>query len=108
MPFEDALREALDASPDQSRRARKLRDVLDSRPSRRRARIMSKLEAHAEAHVRTERGLVGATDAVGAIDWSKVDWKGILDGLLTILLKVLSVLLLTMIFVAMAMTSAWA
>lgn len=80
--FETALRESLEAQPQQSRRARRLLDVLNSRPSRRRERVLARLESHARA----ETGFRGK-------DWSAIDWPSVLKTLLDILLKLLPLLL---------------
>jgi hypothetical protein len=81
--FEQALRENLEAQPKQRRRARRLLEALDARPSRRRDRMLARMEAHARA----ETGFKGK-------DWGAVDWKTILGSLLEMLLKLLPLLLL--------------
>jgi hypothetical protein len=87
MNFEDALRTQLDADPSVSRRAKKLREVLDSRPSRRRTRVLERLERHAAAHL--------GRDVSEVDDWSPnkvgaVDWKKIIDLLIQILPLILA------------------
>lgn len=65
--FEAALRENLEAQPKQRRRAKRILAVLDERPSRRRTRILERLEMHA----RVELDFDGE-------DWSAVDWPTLL------------------------------
>ena len=86
--FETALRAKLEADPKRSRRARRVLEILDSRPSRRRTRRINAMENHAIAVLKTE-GLKPAA----AIDWSKVDWAKVIDKILDILIQLLPILL---------------
>ena len=81
--FEQALRENLEAQPTQRRRSARILEVLDSRPSRRRTRILERMEKHARA----EAGFQGK-------DWGAVDWPSLLKSILDILLKLLPLFLL--------------
>lgn len=90
MDFETALREQLETQPRGRIRGKRLLKILDSKPSKRRTRILARLEAHARTHLVSE-GVVGA-DAVG-FDWSSVDWQKVFDVILKILLALLPFLL---------------
>lgn len=85
--FAEVLREQVAARANKrSRPVRRLRRLLDAKPSRRRDRILARMEAHARVEL-AERGLV-----VGE-DWGAVkerDWKSFFDGLLKFLLALLA------------------
>ena len=82
LTFEEALRDNLLAQPTQRRRAKKLLELLDGYPSRRRTRTLDRLERHARA----------STEFRGA-DWGALDWSSVLKTLLDLLLKILPLLL---------------
>lgn len=80
--FEAALRQNLQAQPKQGRRAKRLLEVLDQRPSRRRTRILERLELHS----RVELDFEGE-------DWSAVDWPTMLKTILDLILRLLPLFL---------------
>ena len=80
--FEEALRDNLVAQPAQRRRAKKLLELLDGYPSRRRTRTLDRLERHARA----------STEFRGA-DWGALDWSSLLKTLIDLLLRILPLLL---------------
>jgi hypothetical protein len=83
--FEGSLRVHLEkAGPEKKRQTRKLRELLDSPPSRRRTRLLERLERHTIAHLQAE-GKLGNEATFGAIDWSTVDWNKILDFVMKLL-----------------------
>lgn len=89
MDFETALREQLETQPRGRIRGRRLLKILDSKPSKRRTRILARLESHARAHLVSE----GMASATGAIDWGSIDWSKVFDTLLKILMALLPFLL---------------
>lgn len=83
--FEGALRVHLEkVGPDEKRRTRKLRELLDSPPSKRRTRILERLERHTIAHLQAE-GKLANNATFGAIDWSSIDWNKVLDFIMKLL-----------------------
>lgn len=84
--FEDVLREQLAKKPRKGRRERRLLELIDSRPSARRTRVLARLERHARAFLVSE-GAVG--EGVGAIDWASIDWEKFFSNLLKLLLAIL-------------------
>src|SRR5690349_23994177 len=84
--FEGALRAQLAARPPgKGLWARRLQQLLDAKPSRRRSRILARLESHARAYLVGE----GLASATGAIDWSSIPWDKVLDFVLKLLLAIL-------------------
>jgi hypothetical protein len=83
--FASNLQAQLEADPDLKRRGRRLLKVLQEPDSPRKARIVARMEAHARAHLE----MMG----MEAIDWSAIDWKSIIEGLLKVLLALLPLLL---------------
>lgn len=92
--FEKALRAELEARPRLGISGRLIRRVLDMRPSKKRERILKRLEAHARTTVEVEApaALAGAK-AGSAIDWSKVDWSKVFDMVLKVIVAILPLLL---------------
>ncbi len=84
MNFEDALREQIEARPRLGLKGRRIRAILDARPSKRRTRQLERMEAHAAA-------VVGKP--AGAIDWSAIDWAKLFEQILALLLALLPFLL---------------
>lgn len=78
MNFETALRQQIEARPRKSMRDRKILAVLDGPKNEKRAKKLAKWESHA----RLEAGF-GQT--VTGIDWSKVDWKKLIENILAII-----------------------
>lgn len=84
MDFATALREQI-VSRKATRRGKRLLALIDSKPSKRRTRVLARLESH--ARVAAAEG--GVTFGVGAIDWSKIDWGKLFETILTLLLRLL-------------------
>lgn len=84
MTFEQSLRAAIQADPARRRRARRIQEVLDMRPGRRRQRVLDRMARHAAAALGEEPS---------AIDWSQVDWAKVFDLILKVLLALLPLLL---------------
>jgi hypothetical protein len=89
MTFAEALKQQLE-SRKLTRRGKRLLDLINSKPSRRRGRILERLERHARIHLNQEG--VGTTwqgwDGLKNVDWDKV-----FEGLLKLLLALLPLLL---------------
>lgn len=75
--FASALGAHLDEKPKLSFLERRLKKILDAKPSKRRTAILQLMEARAR-----DRMGFGATEK---IDWSAIDWAKILDFLLKLL-----------------------
>lgn len=86
MDFETALRAQIEVSASRRRRARRVLEILDSRPSRRRTRQLARMERHALAALDSDA-------KIGAIDWSAIDWAKVFEKILEVLLKLLPLLL---------------
>lgn len=67
-----------------TRRSARLLKIIDAKPSKRRTRILARLEAHAA---------VAAGGEVGKIDWSAIDWTKLFNVLIELLLKLLPLLI---------------
>ena len=80
MNFEDALRDQIESRPRLGLKGRRIRAILDARPSKRRTRQLERMEAHAAA-------VVGKP--AGAIDWSAVNWPALFEKILAVLLAIL-------------------
>lgn len=89
MTFLESLREQVETR--KSRRGRLLLKRLDRMRPARRKRVVARLEAHARAHLVSERLL--SADA-GAFDWSSINWGKVFDVLLQILMALLPFLLM--------------
>jgi len=85
MNFESALRSSLEATPDLRRRGKRILQVLDGRNTPRKQRVVRRMEAHVRAHLDLGRD---------AIDWGKIDWPSLIEGVLKLLLALLPLLLL--------------
>jgi hypothetical protein len=89
--FETALRAQVEKRPRLGLKGRRILSVLNSRPSKRRARILARWEEVATAAVHAQAG----TDPgkTGAIDWENIDWKKLFQTILELLLKFLPLFL---------------
>lgn len=87
--FEDDLRAGLESTPVLKRRAKKILDLLDSKPSKKRTRRIAALERHFWAHLSS----AGVMDTPWSdnIDWGAeaIDWAKWLP----IILKILALIL---------------
>lgn len=90
--FESNLRAQLESTPDLRRRGKRILAVLDARPSKRRTRRIYAMQQHAWAHM-VMLGVQAQPAQDGSIDWSKIPWAKILQGLLAILLALLPFLI---------------
>lgn len=87
--FEEALREQFTLKRGGKRLTlweKKLKKLLDAKPSARRTRLLNRMEGH----VRVALG----KSPTEAIDWSKVDWNKVFDFIMKLLLAILPLLLI--------------
>lgn len=82
--FREALIEQLESTPSLRRRGKRILDILKGPKTRRRDRIVARMETHT-------RLVIGEADA--EVDWSKVDWKSVIEIVLKFLLALLPFLL---------------
>ncbi len=87
MDFEAALREQCEERG--GLKAKKILKVLNMPESKRRTRIIGRLESHARVHLVSE----GAVGAEGAIDWGSIDWNKFFTGLIQLLTTLLPLIL---------------
>lgn len=66
--------------------------ILNAPDSLRKRFALRVLQNHAEAHLKEDPNT--PRDALGAIDWSKVDWAAVLGVLLKVLVAIISVTML--------------
>jgi hypothetical protein len=92
MDFASALREQIVTRKVRGLRARRLLALIDGPKTRRRERVLTRLERHATAEL-VSMGRMTAAQAAGAIDWSAIDWNKVFDVILKILLAILPFLL---------------
>ena len=90
--FAAELKSHLEADPKLSRRGKKVLELLNARPSKRKDRQIARMEAHVTVELRA-MGAVGFAGE-GAIDWSAIDWQKLLMTILEILIKLLPLLLM--------------
>lgn len=86
--FEEALREQFTirrGGKRLSRMEKRLKKLLDAKPSARRTRILERMERHARVALDLHE------DA--RIDWSKVDWSKVFDFVMKLILMLLPLLL---------------
>lgn len=97
--FASNLKANLEAKGDLRRRGRRILAIINGPDSPHKARLLARMEDHARAHLGLAAAHTVPTDMPGTdwskitIDWSKIDWAKIIDGLLKLLLAILPVLL---------------
>ncbi len=87
MDFETALREQLEAKGRLTAGDKRIMEILDARPSRRRTRQLDRMARFAAA-------AVAVPGDPATIDWSSIDWSKALATILSVLIKLLPLLLL--------------
>jgi hypothetical protein len=88
MEFAEVFKKQIE-SRKATRRSKKLLEVINSKPSRSRTRILERLERHARVHLEGEGvALTNGWEGVGERDWDKF-----FDGLLKFIMKILPLLL---------------
>ena len=80
--FDLGLQAALEATPSLSRRGKRILAILNAKPSKRRNRQLDRMERHARAAL-----------GVDKIDWTKINWAGVITMILEVLLKLLPLIL---------------
>ncbi len=85
MTFEDALKEQFAENPDLQSQHSDVYRILNMEPGRRKRRRLRLMEDH----VRGGLGIHGS----GLIDWSKIDWSSLLQGILKIIMTILPLIL---------------
>ena len=88
--FETELRKAIEADPDLKRKGKRILKVLDMRPSKRKERILERMEAHVRATIYPEGVNTGSS---AEFDWSTIDWTKLLGVIVQVLLALLPFLL---------------
>ncbi len=88
--FEVGLKDALADRPARGLWDRRLRQLLDAKPSARRTRILARLERHVAAEL-VEHGVKGAGEV--GFDWSSIDWGKVLDFIMKLVLMLLPLFL---------------
>jgi hypothetical protein len=86
--FETALKEQFAARMGGKRLRRwerNLKELLEAGPSKKRTRILQRLERHARAAL--------DLDARAAIDWSAIDWDKVFDFVMKVIMAILPLLL---------------
>ena len=91
--FAEGLRAALEADPPRRRKAKRLYQLLDAKPSKKKERRLRVLERCVQAHLEDGLEMTLVTGPLG-IDWSQVDWMKVLDIVLKIAMVLLPLLLL--------------
>ncbi len=90
--FVIGLKSSLEAAPNLRRRGKKILEVINQRPSKRRTRILARMERHAQAAI-YDKVPASAFGPAKAIDWSKVDWNKVIMTILDILIKLLPLII---------------
>ena len=85
MNFRESLIEQLESTPSLRRRGKRILAILNGPATRRRERIVARME-------RQTRVVMNIKDDV-EVDWSKVDWKAVIEIVLKFLLALLPFLL---------------
>lgn len=90
MTFAEALKRQMISRKKITGKAKRLFEILNDKPSKRRTRILNRLEAHAK--IQLEDHDIDIVDG----DWSEIeekDWTAFFDGLLKLLLAILPMIL---------------
>ena len=96
--FVTGLKTSLESDPNLKRRGKRILDIVNSPPSKRRDRVLERLQAHSKASLPDAQLKKASStgDMHGVIDWSKltqIDWGKIIEVILPILLKLLPILI---------------
>lgn len=83
--FAAELEAHLESKPDLRRRGKKILAVIQSRPSKKKDRILARMERHAAAAIDRDVGV--------GIDWSEIDWKKVIEIIIKVLLMLLPLLI---------------
>lgn len=90
--FATELKAQLLAQPKMGRRATRILNIIDARPSRRRTRQLTRMESCAIGTIAQPTVLIAAIGDSG-FDWSMIDWFQFLGPIISTLLKLLPLIL---------------